>query len=211
MKATAKYLFDEDFASGEKPTITMVEHERRRADAESQAYRKGFEAAKTEAQNESHARVASALGLIADAMERIGREMDEVEARFEAEAVEVAVAVASKLAPQLIAREPFVEIAALASECFQHLITVPHVTIRVGDDIYDDARTKLEEIARGRGFEGKLAVLAEAGLAPGDCRIEWAEGGLNRDRAETEAAVEDVVARYVAARHASAQRASTEH
>ena len=34
MKATAKYLFDEDFASGEKPTITLIEHERRRADAE---------------------------------------------------------------------------------------------------------------------------------------------------------------------------------
>ncbi len=37
MKAAAKYLFDEDFASGEKPTITMVEHERRRVDAELQA------------------------------------------------------------------------------------------------------------------------------------------------------------------------------
>ena len=33
MTATAKYLFDEDFASGEKPTITLIEHERRR-DAE---------------------------------------------------------------------------------------------------------------------------------------------------------------------------------
>ena len=44
MKAAAKYLFDEDFASGEKPTITMVEHERRRQDAESQAYRKGYTA-----------------------------------------------------------------------------------------------------------------------------------------------------------------------
>ena len=44
MKATAKYLFDVDFAAGEKPTITMVEHERRRADAESQAYRQGFTA-----------------------------------------------------------------------------------------------------------------------------------------------------------------------
>ena len=32
MKAAAKYLFDESFASGEKPTITMVEHERRRVD-----------------------------------------------------------------------------------------------------------------------------------------------------------------------------------
>jgi hypothetical protein len=37
MQATAKYLFDEDFSSGEKPTISLVEAERRRADAESLA------------------------------------------------------------------------------------------------------------------------------------------------------------------------------
>jgi flagellar assembly protein FliH len=207
MKATAKYLFDEDFATGEKPTITVVEAERRRADAESQAYRKGFAAAQTEALNETNQRVAAALSLVADSMERIGKEMDEVEARFEAEAVEVAVAVASKLAPELIAREPFVEIAALVSQCFQHLINVPHVTVRIGEDIHEAATAKLDEIARARGFEGKLAVLAEPGLAPGDCRIEWAEGGLNRDRNATEAAVEDVVGRYVAARVVPAQHA----
>ena len=51
MKTTAKYLFDEDFSSGEKPTITLVEAERRRADAESQAYRNGFAAA-AQAQSE---------------------------------------------------------------------------------------------------------------------------------------------------------------
>ena len=34
MKTNAKYLFDEDFSTGEKPTITLVEAERRRADAE---------------------------------------------------------------------------------------------------------------------------------------------------------------------------------
>ena len=45
MKANAKYLFDEDFAAHEKPTITLVEAERRRADAESQAHRAGFAAA----------------------------------------------------------------------------------------------------------------------------------------------------------------------
>jgi flagellar assembly protein FliH len=208
MKPTAKYLFDEDFASGEKPTITMVEHERRRADAESQAYRRGFEAAKQEALNESHHRIASALTLVAQAMERIGKELDEIEARFEAEAVEVAVAVASKLAPQLIAREPFVEIAALVSECFQHLINAPLVSVRVGDDIYEAAKDKLEEIARGRGFEGKIVVSAEPSLAPGDCRIEWAEGGLNRDLAATEAAVEDIVSRYVAARNVAARPAT---
>ena len=205
MAATAKFLFDEDFASGGKPTITMVEHERRRADAESQAYRRGFEAAKQEAINESHARTAAAIAVIAQAMEGIGRELDEVEARFEAEAVEVAVAVASKLAPQLIAREPFVEIAALVSACFQHLINAPLVSVRVGEEIYEAAKEQLEEIARTRGFEGKLVVAPQADLAPGDCRIEWAEGGLNRDLAATEAVVEDVVNRYVAARKVAAQ------
>jgi hypothetical protein len=45
MKPAAKYMFDEDFAGNAKPkTITMVEFERRQADAESQAQRNGNEA-----------------------------------------------------------------------------------------------------------------------------------------------------------------------
>jgi len=44
MKPSAKFMFDEDFAGGEKPTITLVEHERRSKDAESVAHRKGFDA-----------------------------------------------------------------------------------------------------------------------------------------------------------------------
>ena len=66
MKATAKYLFDEDFASREKPTITMVEHERRRADAESQAYRQGYTAGQEQAHQEATQRMADALSVIAD-------------------------------------------------------------------------------------------------------------------------------------------------
>ena len=75
MKATAKYLFDEDFSSGDKPTITLVEAERRRADAESQAYRQGFAAGEKQAQDEAAERTAAALGMIADAMERLERSL----------------------------------------------------------------------------------------------------------------------------------------
>jgi flagellar assembly protein FliH len=200
MKATAKYLFDEDFASGEKPTITMVEHDRRRADAEAQAYRNGFSAGEVKAQNEAAQRAAVALGVIADGLERLHRALSGIEARLENEAVEVAVAVAGKLAPELIAREPFTEISALATECFLHLVKAPHVVLRIGADIYDTAKDKLEEIARARGFEGRLVVTSDASMAPGDCRIEWADGGVSRDRAATLATIDDVVGRYVAAR-----------
>jgi flagellar assembly protein FliH len=40
--------------------------------------------------------------------------------------------VARKLAPTLIAREPFAEILALASDCFRQLISAPHIVVRVG-------------------------------------------------------------------------------
>jgi flagellar assembly protein FliH len=203
MKATAKYLFDEDFATGEKPTITVVEAERRRVDAESQAHRKGFAAGQAQAQGEASQRIAAALTVIADGLDRISRALAGIEARLETEAVEVAVAVAGKLAPELIAREPFAEISALATECFRHLVTTPHIVVRIGADIYETAKTKLEEIARARGFEGRLAVISDEAMRPGDCRIEWADGGLIRDEAATLTMINDVVARYVAARTAA--------
>jgi flagellar assembly protein FliH len=200
MKPTAKYLFDEDFATGSKPTITVVEAERRREDAEAQAHRKGFALGQAHARGEAAQRIAAALGVIGEGLSRLDQSLGGIEARLETEAVEVAVAVAAKLAPQLIAREPFAEISALANECFHQLVTAPHIVIRVGNEIYDDAKDKLEEIARAKGFEGRLVVLADEAMAPGDCRIEWADGGVNRDSAATLSAIDDMVGRYVAAR-----------
>lgn len=199
-KATAKFLFDEDFATGAKPTITVVEAERRRADAESQAYRKGFAAGEIKAQGEATQRVAGALAVIADGLDRLNRALAGIEARLETEAVDVAVAVASKLAPELIAREPFAEISALATDCFRQIVTTPHIVVRVSADIHEMAKEKLEEIAASRGFEGRLLILADAELAAGDCRIEWSEGGINRDREATLNTINEAVARYVAAR-----------
>ena len=202
MKATAKYLFDEDFASGEKPTISMVEHERRRADAESQAYRNGFTAGQEQAEHEAAQRIAGALSVIADALGRLDSSLTAIEARHETEAVEVAVAVGAKLAPELVAREPFAEISALATECFHQLVSTPHVAVRIAENIYEPAKEKIAEIARARGFEGRLEVISDKTLLPGDCRIEWADGGMVRDQAATTAAIDEMVARYIAARNA---------
>jgi flagellar assembly protein FliH len=199
MKAAAKFLFEDDFGTGERPTITVVEAERRRVDAESVAYRNGFAAGQAQAQGEANERTAAALAVIADGLSRIERALTGIEMRLETEAVEVAVAVGEKLAAELIAREPFAEISALAAQCFRQLVGTPHVAVRIGPDIYDEAKHKLEEIARMHGFEGRLSVLADDNLLTGDCRIEWADGGVDRDRAAASAAIEDVVARYVAA------------
>jgi flagellar assembly protein FliH len=211
MKATAKYLFDEDFAAGEKPTISLLEHERRRADAESQAYRQGFTAGQEQGHQEATQRMADALSMIADGLDRLDGALTAIETRLETEAVEVAVAVAAKLSPALIAREPFAEIAALATECFHHLVSTPLVTVRIAAEIHETAKMQIEEIARTRGFDGRLAIISDESLAPGDCRVEWADGGIIRDHTATTSAIDETVARYIAARNMPAAQDSGDH
>ncbi len=204
MSARPKYLFDLDFATGagSKPAIPVAEHEAKCADREAQGYRNGMAAAQAQAHADAVQRSAAALALIAEGLERLNHGLATIEMRLETEAVEVAVAVANKLAPELIAREPFAEIAALATECFRHLIATPHVVVRLNDAVYATAKEKLDEILGARGFQGRLVVLAEPEIGAGDCRIEWADGGVTRDRAQTEATINEVVHRYVAARAA---------
>jgi flagellar assembly protein FliH len=217
MSAPTKFLFDVDFTRGSdrrpaEPTITLAEHVVKLAETETAACRRGYADGQTDAGIETGRRLADALERIAMNLAKAADTIQAIETRLECEAVEVAVAVARKLAPALIAREPFAEIAALASDCFRHLVAAPHIAVRVSEGLYDVTREKLENIVRARGFEGRLIVLAEADMAPGDCRIEWADGGINRDSAVAEAAISDAVASYVSARRgfASDQRSVQE-
>ena len=45
-------------------------------------------------------------------------------------------------------------------------------------------------------------ILAEPDIEGGDCRIEWADGGVASDRASTEAKFEELIGRYLATRGA---------
>ena len=116
--------------------------------------------------------------------------------------MEVAVATGRKLADALIAREPFAEIEALAMGCFRELVATPHVVVRVNDALYEQAQTKLADIARQTGFDGRLLILAEPDIAVGDCRIEWADGGMTRDKAAADALIGETVQRFVEGRRA---------
>ena len=200
MGSPAKYLFDNDFAvaAERKSSVPLAEHAAKLAEAEATGFRNGFAAAKVEAEQ----RAASALERIAAALGDLNRGLSTVEGRLEAEAVEVALAVARKLAPELIEREPYAEISALVTDCFRHLVAAPHVVVRVNDALHAGAREKLKELVRNS--DTRLVVLAEPDIAPGDCRIEWADGGIKRDSAAIEAAIDEAVARYFAARHVSA-------
>ncbi len=203
MAAQAKYLFDQDFAPGaaaaEKP-IAPSDHAVLLGEAESRGFRDGFAAAEKEGTAVAARRTAIAFEQIGDALDRVARGLAAVEQQLETEAVDLAAAIARKLAPELVSREPFAEIAALATECLKQLTTAPHIVVRVNDALHETARERLDEIARSRGFEGRLLVVAEPELAAGDCKIEWADGGVVRNAAKTDLAIGNAIGRYLGAR-----------
>jgi flagellar assembly protein FliH len=203
MAAPAKFLFDMDFSAPDKTRerpATPAEIAQKIAAAEARAYRDGYDAAQREAKAESDRRAALALEEIGLALQGIATRFSGIENRMETEAVDVAVAVARKLCSELIAGEPLGEIMGLVRDCFSHLVSTPHLVVRINDSLYEAARERIERLAKQSGFEGRLVILAEPEIANGDCRIEWADGGVVLERAAIEAKISELVGRYMASR-----------
>jgi flagellar assembly protein FliH len=207
MAAPAKFLFDTDFSTQDKTrerAATAAEIAQKVAAAEANAYRQGYDAGQREAKAESDRRAALALEEIGIGIQAIQARFSGIETRMETEAVEVAVAVARKLCSELISGEPLGEITALVSDCFSHLVSTPHLVVRINDSLYDPARERIERLAKQSGFEGRLVILAEPDIETGDCKIEWADGGVVLERAAIEAKINELVGRYMASRNQAA-------
>src|SRR5262245_60929168 len=104
MGSPAKFMFDNDFGPGAEAgkAVPLAEHAAKLTEMEAAGYRIGFAAATAEAEQ----RAAAALERISVTLDELARGLSAIEMRLETEAVEVALAVARKLAPELIAHEP---------------------------------------------------------------------------------------------------------
>ena len=100
---------------------------------------------------------------------------------------------ARRIAGDALDAKPLATIGEAARTALQHLRGVPHLVVRVNDALVDEAEALMKSLARERGYEGRLGVLGEPDLLPGDARIEWADGGIVRDRTRIEASVRDAL------------------
>ena len=206
MGAPAKYLFDVDFARGAA--------ERRQTPSRSPSTRSSSPKPKHAAhaarlcgrpsRRQGGIRPPHRRGAGAHRRRnrrRSNRALKAIETRLECEAVEVAVAVAQQaragadgaraVRRNLRAGEPTASVSWSST---------PHIAVRINDALYAPRRKSSKKSCASRGFEGRLVVLAERDIAPGDCRIEWADGGVNRDSAAAEAAISEAVTGYIGAR-----------
>lgn len=180
------FLFETDFrrpnAQADARSAAAI------AEAEARAHARGLAEGRAEAQTQAQARLADALTRLGLAAAGLINQSDARDAEREEQALTFAVALARTIAGDALETRPLAAVEETARSALQHLRGVPHLVVRVNDSLVDAAEELVTRLARERGFEGRLVVLGEPDLPPGDARIEWADGGVVRERARIEEA-----------------------
>ena len=168
----------------------------------------GFAAGRAAGAEEERGRTerltAEALARIAGRLDAVERQLAEAAAGAQRRALAAGLAVARALAPALLRRHGIAEIEALLRECLQDLIDEPRLVLRLPDAALDPINARIATLTARAGFAGRIILLAEDGMADGDCRIEWADGGVERSAARLLREVEAVADRFLPAQASGA-------
>lgn len=186
------FLFETDFRRPQ-PSRETVRAAEAADQAAAQAHARGVQEGRAQAEAQAQGRLSDAMTRLALAAAGLIAQADARDAEREAQAVEVAVLLARRIAGDALDARPLAAIGEAARAALQHLRGVPHLVVRVHDALVDEAEGLMKRLARERGYEGRLVVLGDPDMEAGDARIEWADGGIVRERARIEAAVLDVL------------------
>ncbi|AWI90740.1 flagellar assembly protein FliH [Methylobacterium sp. DM1] len=196
-RASRPFLFDTDFGRPRGPSAADAEAaartEAERAALEAAAYARGLQDGRAEAALQEQARLADALTRVGLAAAGLLNQSDARDGEREAQALAFANALARRIAGEALDARPLAAVEEAARSALRHLRGVPHLVLRVNEALVDDAETLMKRLSREHGFEGRLVVLGEPDMAPGDARLEWADGGVVRERARIEAALESAL------------------
>jgi len=202
MKHAVKFTFDTHFdgpsshsaidaPARRNPTAADIER------ARSEGYAAGFAAGDAEAMARADRDVQMAMNELASGAATLIAAMDAKSRSLTADAVQMAVTCARKLAPASIAARPETEIEAVVRDCLSHLNREPHILLRVSASLVDRLKDKVDHMAMERGLTGRIILLGEPDMSGGNCVVEWADGGVVRSYEDIESEITKIVARYI--------------
>lgn len=185
MASPKKFLFDTSFETADLKKAAAAPKPEYFAEDLERAREEGLAAGRDEGRQEAltgeERAAAQALDGIGQRLAALAQDLGAMRAQQAATAVEVAAAVVRKIYPRLADTHAMTEISAVVAEAIARLGEEPRIVVRVCDALLDPVRDRVTELARDAAFEGRIVFLAQDDLSPGDVRVEWADGGAERD------------------------------
>lgn len=141
---------------------------------------------------------------ISDCLDQVSRQLHLLEGQENArrqaikrDTARLAHIIGAKLAATLVSQKPLAEIEALVADCLETCQQEPKLVIRLNDSLIEPMQEKIDQMRRTQHFEGQIILFGDAGIPPGDGRIEWNDGGAERSGKALNEVIENIVERYV--------------
>lgn len=187
MAAATKFMFGADFREGGRRAAGEADVAAARAE--------GFRDGEMQGRQQADAQLLALAGQIARTAEYLLAQDDARALAVEEQAAQVALAAARALGGAALADKPMADLEAAIRECMVHARLAAHLVVRVHEGAVEAVEALLKRVALQSGYAGRLIVIGEPDIAPGDGRIEWADGGLAIDRQALSRQVEQAVDR----------------
>lgn len=223
MSSIQKFIFDRSFDDGRspprhdeeadeaeaveeeappEPTFTQTEVEAQLAAARAEAYGQGFAEGQEKGRADAETEATEAL---TDALNRVDADLRTlVEAEIAARAarqentMRLVLAIVRKILPAYIAEHGQAEVETAVSAFLTELVDEVKLVIRVHEKWLDLMRGRIEDMAARHGFAGNVSVLADPRLGELDIKVDWGDGGAERDPQSMWAEVERIAGNLLA-------------
>jgi len=155
-------------------------------DAERQAsfaagYAEGETAARAEAEAAAAQAEARTLDAIAGGLGGMLAAMDDAQSAAAAAATIAASQALARAFPAFARAHGDDEVLATIRDALASAFDEPRLVIRLAEADFERIEPNLAEVAQRAGYPGRLVTLDDGEIAPGDVRVEWADGGVIRD------------------------------
>jgi flagellar assembly protein FliH len=179
---TKKFEFENSFDANERGMTAARDFTLEDIEA---ARQQGFENGKATGLAEAKASidrsVADALAAASNALQTLGPALDELKAGIEVDALHTVTTIVRKIVPYYARTHGFDEVEALLHDCLSAAYDEPRIVVRAHESVLGSLNDQIDEMTRASGFNGNVVLFEDQDLAPGDCRVEWADGGAERD------------------------------
>ena len=163
--------------------------------ARQEASQAGWEAGRKAALDEAEQAMADSLGAISGQLAALQQSSVASVEQHLCDTANLANVLVRKLFPKLNEHFGLAEIEALIGDCLEQLREEPRLVLRVNSRLLEPVREKVEALLPSTGFEGKLVYLGDDNMGASDARLEWADGGAERDSARQWEEIDTLIAR----------------
>lgn len=174
-----KYTFDTDFdTSGVAGTNLSAD---KLEEIRTECFQQGMEAGKAEALTTIEQNCQYLLDNITNGIQLLTERHEEHLGMMQREAAKLSRVIIGKLAPALAKKDPLDEIDLLVENCLKNSPLEPRLVVRADETILPILEKKIEQLKLSSSYTGQVVLIGESMNNISDCRVEWADGGANRD------------------------------